>query len=248
MGNLMKTEWYKLRKDRIFWVLTLLLIAVSIVMPLEKVGRSINMGENEFYIGYALSINIEIVVRTVPCILAGFFISSEYSMGTMKSMVSSGNSRVRIYFAKLVMFSIGTIVISLILPIFMTGAGAIFLGASALPTGTYFLQTIGLIALYAASFASIMTFFAAIFTDSGKTIGFLIFFFVLLDTILEMIAGKISFLQIFVDWSVTSLLFNVYNINILDSGEVFKLVAAPIVTLIVFTILGCIVFKKKEIK
>ncbi len=251
MGNLMKSEWYKLRKDRVFLVLTLLLVAVSFLMPLEFVftDRGIpDFVENEYYIGHVLSINLEIIMRTVPCILAGFFISSEYSMGTMKSIVSSGNSRMRIYFAKLAMFSVGVIIISLMLPIVMTGVSAIYIGTVVLPEGVYFLQTVGLISLYAAAFASIMMFFAILFTDSGKTIGFLFFFFLLFNEILEMLSSRIPFFEHIANNSVLGLLFNIYYIDQLDSGEVFRIVTVPIVTFIVFAVLGSIIFMKKEIK
>jgi ABC-2 type transport system permease protein len=244
----MKSEWYKLRKDRIFWVLTLLLLAYSVAVPLEKIGSSINFGENEFYLGHILSVNIEIIVRTIPCILAGFFISSEYSMGTMKSIVSSGNSKIRIYFAKLIIFSIGTIIISLILPIIMTGASAIFLGSNVMPEGIFFLQTIGLISLYAAAFASIMAFFAIIFNDSGKTIGFLFFFFLLFNEVLEFLSERILFLATITKFSPLKLVFNIFNIGQLSNSEVQTLVVAPILTIIIFGILGSFVFLRKEIK
>ncbi|RAS85583.1 ABC transporter permease [Priestia endophytica] len=248
MSNLMKSEWYKLRRDRIFWVLTLLLIAYSITMPLEKMGSNVNFDENEFYLGNILSVNIEIIVRTFPCILAGFFISSEYSMGTMKSIVSSGNSKIRIYFAKMTMFSIGTIIISLILPIIMTGASAIFLGSNVMPEGIFFLQTIGLISLYAAAFASIMAFFAIIFNDSGKTIGFLFFFFLLFNEVLEFLSERISFLEAITKYSPLGLVFNIFSIGQLSNSEMQTLVVAPILTIIIFGILGGFVFLRKEIK
>lgn len=251
MGNLIKTEWYKLRKDRVFFVLTLLLVAVAFLMPLELVFTEQgvpNFGENEFFMGHVLSINIEIIMRTVPCILAGFFISSEYSMGTMKSIVSSGNSRARIYFAKLMIFSVGTIIISLVLPIVMTGVSAIYVGGSVVPEGIYFLQIVGLISLYAAAFASIMMFFAILFTDSGKTIGFLFFFFLLFNEILEMLSSRISFFEHIINNSVFSLLFQIYHIGQLESNEVLGIVTVPVVTFVVFAVLGSIIFMKKEIK
>jgi len=244
----MKSEWFKLSKDRIFLVLTLLLIAYSVGVPLEKIGSNVNFGENEFYLGHVLSVNIEIIVRTFPCILAGFFISSEYSMGTMKSIVSSGNSKIRIYFAKMIMFSIGTIIISLILPIIMTGASAVLLGSNVMPEGIFFLQTIGLISLYAAALASIMAFFAIIFNDSGKTIGFLFFFFLLFNEVLELLSERISYLEPITKYSPLKLVFDIFNIGQLSNSEVQTLVVVPILTFIIFGILGSFVFRKKEIK
>lgn len=254
MGNLVKTEWYKLKKDRSFWVLTLFLLAFSVLYPLDQLrspGAISNLpSENDYYRGAILSINSQIV-WILPAILAGFFIASEYSMGTMKSIASSGNSRVRMYFAKLIVFSIGSITILLILPIFMMGASSIYLGFDAMPEWTYYFQTIGLIALYAASFASIMAFFSTIFTDSGKAIGFLFLFLLLSPSLLQFLSDKVSFLKPMITHSIFlshSLILGIDQINHWTSDDVLTFIVVPIVTFLVFGILGSIIFRKKEIK
>ncbi|WLD93790.1 ABC transporter permease [Alkalihalobacillus sp. AL-G] len=248
MGNLMKTEWYKLRKDRAFRFLTWMLIAVAVLFPLlEFEGVSGLPTVNEYYLNTVLGVHTDIV-KLIPSILAGFFITSEYSMGTMKSIASSGNSRIRIYFAKLTMFSVGAIVISLILPVFMTGASAIYFGFNDMPDWTFFFQTIGLIILYAAAFASIMAFFSIMFTDSGKTIGFLLLFFMMINWPLQLLAAKVPFFEPIINHSIFKLVYDIVKIGQLDSSEVFFLVVIPILTFLVSGILGSIIFRKKEIK
>lgn len=248
MGNLLKSELFKLRKDRSFKTLSLILIAVSILYPLLIVfdNESEVLKVSDFYIYNVISGN-NYVLKLVPCILAGFFISSEYSIGTMKSITASGNSRMRIYLAKLIAFTVGTIVISLILPIVMTGASAIYFGFHHMPELSYFTQTIGLILLYAAGFASIMALFGIIFTDSGKTIGFSLIFFILFDSILYTLSTKISFLKPVFNYSVFKLLLDINNVN---SGDIhwFTFIIVPIITFMVFALLGSIAFQKKEIK
>ncbi|MFP5115851.1 ABC transporter permease [Bacillaceae bacterium C204] len=249
MGNVIKSELFKLRKDRSFRTLTWLLIAVSVLYPLLMVvddGPTL-VNVEEFYMYNIIGGN-NYIVKLVPCILAGFFISSEFSIGTMKSMVASGNSRIRIYFAKLIVYAIGAIVISLILPLVLTGASALYFGFSHLPELSYYLETVGCIALYAAAFASIMAIFSTIFTDSGRTIGFLLLFFLLFDSILYILSNKISFFEPIFNYSVFKLLLDIVNIHSMDGGEVFTLVLVPIVTFIVFGVIGSLIFKKKEIK
>ena len=246
MGNLLKTEWYKLRKDRSFWVLTWILIIFSVLDPLMVQSNENPINGNDLY-RYTLELNNYIVIY-IPSILAGFFITSEYSRGTMKSMVSSGNSRVRIYFAKLIIFSVGAVIISLIRPILMTGASAVYFGSQAIPEGLFFLQTIGLIMLCSVAFASIMMFFAIIFTDSGKTIGFLLLFFLLFDSTVYYLSAKISFLEPLTRYSLVRLLFDIGEINSLNSSEVLTCFAVPILTVLSLGIFGSFVFQKKEIK
>ncbi|MGM0838340.1 MAG: ABC transporter permease [Bacillota bacterium] len=254
MGNLVKTEWYKLFKDRSFWVLTLFLFAFSILYPLDQL-RSLEAisdlpSVNDYYRGNILSINSQIV-WILPTILAGFFIASEYSMGTMKSIVSSGNSRIRIYCAKLLVFSIGSIIIMLILPIVMMGASRMYLGFAVMPEWTYYLQTIGLIALYAAAFASIMAFFSTIFTDSGKSIGFLFLFLLLSPSLLQFLGGEVSFLGTLIRRSVFITQGSILGIDQIGSwngDDVLTFIVVPILTYLVFAVLGILVFRKKEIK
>src|SRR5690625_587079 len=122
MSNLISAEWYKLKKDRSLWALTSLLILVSVLYPLLILfGGGVEVVKvSDIYQLTALGGN-DLVLRIAPCILAGFFISSEYSIGTMKSMAASGNSRIRIYFANLLVYTIGAVIIALIFPVVMTG-------------------------------------------------------------------------------------------------------------------------------
>ncbi len=247
MDNLMKTEWFKLRNDRSLWVLTGIIFAYAV---LQTMMDRLDGGEltplNDYYQYYALSFNEQIVFY-IPCILAGFFITSEYSRGTMKSLASSGNNRIRIYFAKLVMFAAGAIIISLTMPVFMTVISATvgFPGSLDWP---YYLQTIGLTILYAAAFASIMALFSIMFTDSGKTVGFLLLFFMLADTMLGMISSKLTFLKPVHDNSVFQLSKKIIEINQVGGTEMIKMIVIPIGTFVVFGIVGSLIFKHKEIK
>ncbi|SDM81339.1 ABC transporter permease [Sediminibacillus halophilus] len=247
MGNLMKTEWFKLRNDRSLWVLTGIIIAYAV---LQTMMDRLDGGElaqlNDYYQYYALSFN-EQIVSYIPCILAGFFITSEYSRGTMKSLASSGNNRTRIYYAKLVMFSVGAIIISITMPVVMTAISTIA-GFPGSLDWSYYLQTIGLTILYAAAFASVMAVFSIMFTDSGKTIGFLLLFFMLADTLLGMISSKLAFLKPVHDNSVFQLSKKIIEINQLGGTEVIKVTVVPVVTFLVFGMVGSLIFKHKEIK
>ncbi|MCP3029494.1 ABC transporter permease [Halobacillus sp. A5] len=249
MSNLIKSEWFKLTKDQSFRVLTLLLISVAVLFPLLEFDNT-DTGlptVSEYHLNNVLGIHTDII-KLIPSILAGFFITSEYSMGTMKSIVSSGNSRGRIYFAKLSMFSVGAVILSLLLPLFMTGASTVYFGFAGMPDLAFYLQTSGLIALYGAAFASIMAIFATIFSDSGKTIGFLLFMFLLVDWPLQVLAAKVSFLEPIINHSVFRLIYDIVNISQLDGKEVFIMVLIPVITFITSGIIGSYIFHKKEIK
>ncbi|WP_099157734.1 ABC transporter permease [Virgibacillus ndiopensis] len=250
MGNLLKTEWYKLKKDRSFWLLTGLLIALAVLYPIDKIGTSDLPNENDYYRGFVLSINSDIV-RLLPAILAGFFFASEFSLGTMKSIASSGHSRIRIYFAKLTVFSIGSIIILLLLPIVMMGVSAIYIGFQIWPEWTFYFQTIGLIALYAVAFASIMALFSVIFADSGKAIAFLLLFLAFIESMLNILSAKVPFLEPIITHSIFishGSILAIDKIGNWNGDAVLTFIIVPILTFVVLGILGSFIFRNKEIK
>ncbi len=244
----MKAELYKLRRDRSFLTLTFILIGIAVLYPLLIVfDEGANLVKvSDLYLHDILGGN-NYIIRLVPCILAGFFISSEYSIGTMKSIGASGNSRLKIYFAKLVAFSIGAVIISLIFPIVFTGAGAVYFGFNGMPDLGYFVRTICLVILYAAAFASIMAVFSIIFTDSGKTIGFLILFFLIIDSLLYVLSSKIASFKPILNYSVFKLAADISKMDV-GNGELLKLILVPILTIVAFGLLGSLVFQRKEIR
>src|SRR5690625_331667 len=249
MSNLISSEWYKLKKDRSLWALTSLLILVSVLYPLLILfGGGVEVVKvSDIYQLTALGGN-DLVLRIAPCILAGFFISSEYSIGTMKSMAASGNSRLRIYFAKLIVYTIGAVMIALIFPVVMTGAGAIYFNFNDMPGFGYFVQTFGLTILYTSAFASIMTVFATIFTDTGKATGVMIIFFLIFDSILYTLSDFIPLFEHVANNYVGKLFLDIVNVDAYNGGEILQLVLVPIVTFAIFGIIGSMLFQKKEIK
>ncbi|ASK64199.1 hypothetical protein CFK37_19630 [Virgibacillus phasianinus] len=246
MGNLMKAELFKLRRDRSFWTVIIILFLSAIGWTvLEYLDHDPNLNSGmEVYLGSFAGNNY--ITKIAPCILAGFFISSEYSIGTMKSLTATGNSRMKIFWSKLFVFSFGSIIISLIFPIVATGTGTLLYGFGEMPKGidaTYFGQTLGLLILYAAAFSSIMALFAIMLTDSGKAIGFLIIFFLLFDTLFYVLATKIAIVEPVFNHSVFKLFLEISQLEIET-----KHVIVPVLTYIGFGILGSFVFRKKEIK
>lgn len=249
MNNLMRSELFKLWKDRSFRTLLVSLIAAAASYPVLVyfVLNSKSVSITELYTAVALEGINPYIVKIVPCILAGFFISSEYSMGTMKSMGASGNSRIRIYFAKLIVFSLGGFLISLTFPIVMSTVGILFYGFNDMPGLDYMVRTISLTFLYAVAFASIMALAAITFTDSGKTIAFLILFFSMFDSIMYLLSKKFALIETVYHYSVFWLLMDIGKFS-MDMGELVKLTLVPILTFVGFGLLGGFVFKRKEIK
>lgn len=242
----MKAELFKLRRDRSFWTVIIILFLAAIGWTLmEYLDHDPNLNSGlEVYLGSLVGNSY--ITKIAPCILAGFFISSEYSIGTMKSLTATGNSRMKIFWSKLFVFSFGSIIISLIFPIVSTGTGTLLYGFGEMPQGidvSYFVQTLGLLILYAAAFSSIMALFANMLTDSGRSIGFLILFFLLFDTLFYLLVSRITIMEPVYNYSVFKLFLEISQPEIET-----RHIVVPVLTYIGFGIIGSLVFRKKEIK
>ncbi len=250
MGNLLRSEWFKLWKDRSYWTLLMALSGAAVfytgLVGFDEDGVSSAMSVSDLYTQAALGGN-GYMIRLVPVILAGFFISSEYANGTMKSMIASGNSRLRIYSAKLIAFMAGAAILAAMFPLWLTITAALGSGFYDMPAWDYWVRTLLLHMLYAAGFASIMALAAIQFTDSGKTIGFLLLFFLLIDSILFFISQKVDWFRPIFDYSIFHM-FNKVGHSSLTAGDWIPIVASPVLSGVAMWLLGYLVFERKEIK
>ncbi|GEC87768.1 ABC transporter permease [Brevibacillus brevis] len=253
MYNLIKSEWYKLRKDRSFRTLAMIMVELSIFWPLywhfdnRLDGDPLFTGLESFQ--RALSGNT-LIIKVSLCILAGFFISSEYSTGVMKNMATSGNSRMKIFTAKLCVYSWGVILLSLLFPVFnmvistiLSGFGAIDNQSAALLVLRSMLFTI----LFSASFASVAALFAITFTTSGKTISTSIIFFLSIDVIFTSIGEYLPIFETAYEYSVFTLVGDIGSTSP-SNTELWRLTVVPILTFFGCGLAGCWVYKRKEIK
>ncbi|MEK4519398.1 ABC transporter permease [Paenibacillus sp. FSL H8-0122] len=253
MYNLIRAELFKLRKDRSFHVLLLIIAALSVAYPLlyyidNKSGGKPQFTGAEFLIKFVASNGY--VIKFSIAALAGFFIASEYTTGVMKTVASSGNDRGRLYAAKLIGFSAGAMMISLIFPLVSLAEVSMLSGFGQLPEGVdaFFLpRVLGLTLLYTAAYAAIGALFTAVFTESGKTISFLMVFFLMINTILGGLGEYIPVLTTVYDYSVFKLLGDIGKTRI-DGGDLPALLLVPLLTIVVSGLLGVLVFRKKEIK
>ncbi|RCX23273.1 ABC-2 type transport system permease protein [Fontibacillus phaseoli] len=253
MYNLIRVEFFKLRKNRSFWTLLFAISVLSLVYPMLYYFDHRSSGEPQFtgaqFLLTFISSNAY-VIKFGVAVLAGFFISNEYSTGVMKTIASSGNTRGRLFAAKLIVFAVGAMAISLVFPIVSTVEVSLLSGFGQLPEGSSVLflsRVLGLTLLYTAGYAAIGALFTVIFTDSGKTIGFSMIFFLMIDMALAAVGSKISFFATLYDYSIFKLVGDIGKPSI-DSGDLPALLLVPLLTFVVVGMLGILVFRRKEIK
>lgn len=190
------------------------------------------------------------VIKLGVAVLAGFFISNEYSTGVMKTIASSGNTRGRLFTAKLIVFAAGTMVFSLVFPLLSTVEVTLLSGFGQLPAGTaqmFIPRVFGLTLLYSAGYAAMGALFTVILTDSGKTIGFPLIFFLMIDIALAGIGAKIDWFATMYDYSIFKLVGDIGSPRI-DSVDWPRLLLSPLLTIAISGMLGILVYRRKEIK
>lgn len=245
MGNLIRAEWFKLRWNRSFWLLSGLILLASVLIP--TLERSVSfwreLAAQGQVFALAMDFNNRSFIKLAPAVLAGFFISSEYALGTMKNIVASGHSRLRIYMAKLVVFAVGTMLLALMHPIVTTLTVSLLLGDNVFPPLAEAVSGLGFLLLYAAAFAAIVAAFAILFANSGIAVTFLVLFF-----LANSILANFPVLRELYDYSVFQYVFELGQGRSLSGVEHIRMLLIPVVTIISFGLLGAWLFQRKEIK
>lgn len=174
------------------------------------------------------------------------FVASEYVMGTFKNTVSRGFSRLKIYSSKLIAAIVSVIAVSLA---YVLGGCLMCLtfvsGKSETPIGQIF-EMLGIYLVLMAALAAFYTMLSIIFDRTGISIAAAIVLPIFVSTIINvasMANEKINDIQNY-------LLVNMFmyvKVNCADGkGWIMLLVALGY--LIVTSVIGFLVFSRKEIK
>jgi len=253
MYNLIRAELFKLRKNRSFWTMLIAFAVLSLAYPLLYYFDHRSSGQPQFtgaeFLISFISSNAY-VIKLGVAMLAGFFISNEYASGIMKTIASAGHTRDRLYAAKLIGFASGAILLSLVFPIVSTLEVSLLSGFGQLPdesTAFFLPRVLGLTLLYTAAYAAIGALIAVIMTDSGKTIGASLIFFLMIDIVLAGIGSKIDFIGTVYDYSIFKLIGDIGKPSI-DSGDILPLLLVPLLTIVLCALVGIAVFRRKDIK
>lgn len=116
MYNLIKTELYKLKRQKLFIILFLIVIAISSFSTFSEINlvtpTNPVTGKESFANAFQ-----DIFMLFVIAIFAGFYIGSDFSNRTIQTELSRGHKRTDIIFAKAFVYSLGASVLMLLYPI-----------------------------------------------------------------------------------------------------------------------------------
>lgn len=251
MANLLRSELYKLHKDPAVRLmgLTLIIVAVILSLLLHFFGSRQAAFTGIRALRQSMEMNM-VLVKVVLAVLGGFFLTSEYGLGILKVTASSGYSRRQIYLSRLAAYMLGTVTLSLILPLVCTLTGTLLNGFGSLEetgAGEYFLRTMAMTALFTAAFASIVAVLAMRATISGITVGVVLLGMLFFDGVSQLLGSLWSWYKIFYDHTVFKLFLDLPAFQLSAEGLMLQ-ITVSVVTIVLFWLAGAMLFNRMEIK
>lgn len=256
MINLIKAELFKLKRNHTFWVLMGVVTAVYTLANYlviigwwrlnNKVFEGVGLKEYNAMTMMAVPIIFNLIIST----LAGCFINADYATSTIKNQILSGNKRSHIYLAKLIVFSLGSVITAVILPIVSAICTTLLLGYSKIYTGMavmYLLRVFSLYTLIIIAYSSIIMLIASLTKESGKTIIITIIATVILFAIEKLLVPNSEIVKVIYENSIFYQIYEAFS-PIVTFNKIGKNILISAATFIIITYLGSMIFKRKEIK
>lgn len=255
MSNLIRAELYKLQRNKTFWVLIGTITGLSVLLHFLVLIDWWQLSGTEFdQAGLselnALSVMIlPLLFNLIVSSLAGFYISTEFSQGSViKNQMISGNKRTRIFMAKYLVFSLGSFIVAILIPL-LTGLIMVILFGHGdllnLSNLMYLGRAFGLFTLQLFCFTGIVLLIAIVTEDSGKTI----LFTLLLSIVMFIIEKFVPSASIKVLYENTFFyqFSQVFKANV-TNGEILKSILIGVISLMIILLFSIHIFKRKEIK
>ncbi|WP_426348995.1 ABC transporter permease [Alloiococcus sp. CFN-8] len=251
MLNLLRADFYKLRRSKSYWISLGALVAIVAYIGID-IG---SLGDKKeelspstihwIYMMFKEKAFLPYFMPVFQGIFITMLITKEYNTGTIKDSVSLGFSRWKIYFSKLITVSLGSILMMLS-SAFVTAVTAIFVFGL---YGTFSLQDLLLLlrmllihGLLYSAYGSIFLMTAFLIKNIGGALVFNIFFSLIIGSFASLLGnGYIGRILLISNFSPTAVPYPL--------GIDLKLaIAAALSYLIIFTGIGGVTFKILDIK
>ena len=274
MIKLLNAGFTRLRKNKIFWLLTIFSIGIALLMIYGQYSDMKNYGE--VIEVEQLMFNYSTIIGIVIAIFTSLFLGVEYSDGAIRNKISIGHKRMNIYLSNLIIVTI-TSLFSYVLFIVAASIIGIPLFGGITMSISKLIMLLGCIFVTVMSYSSIFTFIAMMI--SNKTItaittimlafGLMMIALTCLNIVnaqeyiqdASMINGEMKFEEIknpkYPSESKKKVCQTLLDIN--PAGQMFQLAGRtapnlkvlPLYSLgivVIFTGAGLVLFKKKELK
>lgn len=274
MIKLLNAGFLRLRKNRLFWILTIFSMGLAMCMiytrysDMKKYGDVIEAEQ--------LMLNYATITGIVIAIFTSLFLGTEYSDGVIRNKISVGHKRIHIYLSNLIITTIASLFSYIIFIIVVAIIGIPLFGWITIPVSKLFML-LGCIFVTVVAYSGIFTFLAMIISNKSVTavvsimlaFGFMMAAMICLNKVLaeeyipatsivdgEMVTEEIKNPK-YPSEKERKIYQTLTDIN--PAGQMFQLVGRttpnlkilPIYSLgllIIFTSAGIVLFNKKDLK
>lgn len=274
MIRLLNAGFERLRKNKIFWLLTIFSVGFALLIICTQYKNMIKY--DKVIEIEQLLINYPTIIGIVIAIFTSLFLGVEYSDGAIRNKISIGHKRINIYLSNLIIVSITSLLSYILFMIVVSAIGIPLFGGLTMQMSS-FLKIVGCIFVIILSYSSIFTFIAMIISNKTITaiVSIMLVFGMMMTALLcfnilsakeyvmaeSLIDGEIKYEEVpnpkYPGESKKKLCQKI--IDIVPAGQAFQLAgritqnlkALPIYSLgifIVFTGAGIVLFEKKELK
>lgn len=243
MINLLKLEFYKLKHSKPFILISLIII----VGELSNVLKSGSITGKRAFTGGILDIA---TIMLLGSIFAGLFIGTDFVNRTINQEVTAGNSRLSIFFSKVIILFISIEILMLIYPITAVIVNTSLNGWGepvTISTVIYILRTVFLRMILDVSCLGLWMFFAFLFRDVTKTMGVSILTLALGFPLLALPSQKSVIIKNIYNLTVHSQARVIIN-DVLTSNQLISIFVSNFI--VIFVLLGAsyLLFRKVELK
>jgi hypothetical protein len=258
MLNLLRADFFKLKKDRTFMAAIIIMFIFSILNPLtflilknmvntEMPDQFANLfdasGRGVFLMGFNIFNNSGLILP----IMIVLFLAREFQYGTIRNKLITGKSRVQVYLSDLIVGTVFGIVMVTILSVLSLAIGTLILGYGSAFSLSFILKVyISGLFIFIVSFA-ISTFLVFVTRSIAFSLIVNLFLLVIVGALGTALSGKNVILDKIMNLTIVGQTVTVMAGQV-TTAFMFKTVLTSIVTLIVITFAGIILFEKADLK
>lgn len=260
MINILKVDLYKMFKAKSFYVIGIILAAFSALNAYAFAEISLDANEellmlinSNFFVVFMQNVNSVVTYVTLFVVL---FMVSEFSNGTIKNIATKGYLRESIYFSKLIVGAVSTLIyvavvaLSIYLPYIFVLRGHI---TNEFEVPKYFINSFFIMLLHLLAYISIGLMIASLVRKSGLSVVCLFAFTSLIPFILDMLdkllasnfETKFSLSKYFISGSLGYAISQA-DLSIPDK-DILRVILVPICFFVASVAIGVTVFKKRDI-
>ena len=260
MINILKVDLYKMFKAKSFYVIGIILAAFSALNAYAFAKISLDANEellmlinSNFFVVFMQNVNSVVTYVTLFVVL---FMVSEFSNGTIKNIATKGYLRESIYFSKLIVGAVSTLIyvavvaLSIYLPYIFVLRGHI---TNEFEVPKYFINSFFIMLLHLLAYISIGLMIASLVRKSGISVVCLFAFTSLIPFILDMLdkllasnfETKFSLSKYFISGSLGYAISQA-DLSIPDK-DILRIILVPICFFVASVAIGVTVFKKRDI-